>query len=201
MALKNINSFEFIKEEIKYKGKIIELVHETFLSNGKEINLEKGRRSPGTRLIIETPDGQFLISKEERPGLGLDFRLPGGKVFNSLNEYNEFLSLKKDDNEILERAKVAAINEAREEAGIDPIEMEEFCISSCGGSFEWDLYYFIVKKYNEVGQKLEEHEKIESVKISKDELIELALSGGIKEDRSVSVILKYLHKKGLLKQF
>lgn len=199
MGLKNINSFEFIKEEIKYQGKIIELVEETYLSNGKEINLEKGRRSPGTRLIIETPDGQFLISKEERPGVGLDFRLPGGKVFNSLNEYNQFLNLKKDDKEILEKARAAAINEAREEAGIDPIEMEEFCISSCGGSFEWNLYYFIIKKYNEVGQKLEEHEKIESIKISKDKLIELALSGEMKEDRSVAVILKYLYKKGLLK--
>ena len=177
---------------------MIEIVHETLFPNGKEIVLEKGRRAPGVRLIIETPDGEFLISKEERFGLGIDFRLPGGKVFDSLIEYNDFLVKQKDpknQKEILEKVKVAVIREGMEEVGVKPIEMEFFCISKCGGSFEWDLYYFVIKKYEQVGQKLEEHEKIEVKKISKDELKELALSGKMKEDRSVAVILKYLNKK------
>ncbi|MFA4975123.1 MAG: NUDIX domain-containing protein [Candidatus Paceibacterota bacterium] len=188
-------SFEFRKEKIKYQGEIIEVVQETFFSNDKEINLEKGRRSPGVRLIIEAPDGKFLISKEERPRFGLDYRLPGGKVFNSLSEFNEFLKSKKDLKEILEKAKEAAINEAKEEVGINPTEMEEFYISHCGGSFEWDLHYFIVKKYEEVGQSLEEHEKIEPTVLSKEELLEIIFSGQMKEDRSVAVLLKYLHSK------
>jgi len=197
----NLEKPDFIKrrEEIIFQGKIIELVHETYFSNGKEITLEKGRRSPGTRLIIETPDGGFLISKEERPGFGLDYRLPGGKVFNSLVEYNEFLERSKNPSEILEKAKGAAIGEAQEEAGILPTEIEPFCISHCGGSFEWDLHYFIVKKYQEVGQNLEEHERIESMKVSKDVLLELIFSGKMQEDRSIAVLLKYLNKKNLLK--
>ncbi len=183
------------QEKIVYQGKMIEIVHETIISNDKEIVLEKGRRAPGVRLIIETSTGEFLISKEERHSLGLDYRLPGGKVFDSLVEYNEFLSGQKSPEEILEKAKVAAIKEGIEEAGIKPLEMELFLVSKCGGSFDWDLYYFIVKKYEEVGQNLEEHEKIESITVSKDELSKLALSGEMKEDRSVAVILKYLHSK------
>ena len=85
--------------------------------------------------------------------------------------------------------------EAMEEAGIRPLDLELFAISHCGGSFDWDLYYFMVKSYEEVGQSLEEHEKIEMIKVSKDELQDFALSGKIQEDRSVSMILKYLHQR------
>ena len=98
----------------------------------------------------------------------------------------------------LEKAKEAAIREGIEAAGIKPLEMEFISISRCGGSFEWDLYYFLVKKYEIVGQKLEEHEKIESIQVSRDELLQLALSGGMQEDRSVAVVLKYLYKKDLI---
>ncbi len=182
------------KEKIVYQGRMIEVVHKAVLSNGKELVFEMGRRAPGIRLIIQTLEGEFLISKEERHDVGTDYRLPGGKIFDSLVEYNEFLTKQKDPNEILEKAKEAAIREGIEEAGIKPLEMELFCVSHCGGSFEWDLYYFIVKKYEEVGQKLEEHEKIERVKISREKFSELALSGKMQEDRSVAILLRFLNK-------
>ena len=181
-------------EKIVFQGKMIEIVHETFISHGKEIILEKGRRAPGVRLIIETSDGEFLISKEEKHSIGLDYRLPGGKVFDSLVLYNEFLSKQKSAEQFAKEVENAAIKEAMEETGIRPLNMELFFVSRMGGSFEWDLYYFVVKKYEEVGQNLEEHEKIEVVKISRDKLKELALSGEMKEDRSVAVLLKYLNK-------
>src|SRR3989344_2488596 len=181
-------------QKIVYQGKMIEIVHETLFPNGKEIVLEKGRRAPGVRLIIHTPDGEFLVSKEERFGLGIDYRLPGGKVFDSLVEYNKFLSNQKDPKEILNKAREAVVREGMEEVGIKPLEMELFCVSRCGGSFEWDLYYFVVKTYEEVGQNLEEHEKIEVIKVSRERLKELALSDKMKEDRSVAVILRYLNK-------
>ena len=181
-------------EKIVYQGKMIEIVHQTVFLNGKEVVFEKGRRAPGVRLIIETPDGGFLIGKEERIIGGLDYRIPGGKVFDSLDEYNDFLSNVNEEKEILEKANEAAVKESMEEMGIKPIEMEFFTISKCGGRFEWDLYYFLVKKYEEVGQSLEEHEKIEVMKVSREKLQELALSGEMKEDRSVGVILKYLNK-------
>ncbi len=93
------------------------------------------------------------------------------------------------------KAREAAIKEATEEAGIKPIELELLRVATCGGSFEWDLYYFVVKKYEEVGQHLEEHEKIEIIKVSQAELRDVVLSGKMQEDRSVGVLLKYLNNK------
>ena len=160
----------------------------------KKLFWKKAGGRQGVRLIIETPDSEFLISKEERFGMGWDYRLPGGKVFDSLAEYNNFLTTTNDKEEILAKAKEAVVREGMEEAGIKPLEMQLFFLSKCGGSFDWDLYYFIIKKYEEVGQHLEEHEKIERMKVSRERLKELALSGEMQEDRSVAVILKYLNK-------
>lgn len=183
------------KEEIVFQGKIIEVVNQTILGkNGKEITIEKARRSPGTRLIIETPEGNFILSKEKRHELEeIDYRLPGGKVFNTLEEYNQFLKNKEGD--LLEKAKEAAKLESKQEVGIKPKKIEYLSTSHCGATVDWDLIYFIVKDYEKVEQELEEHEDIEVVEISPEELKEWLFSGKIQEDRSVSVLLKYLHNK------
>lgn len=182
-------------EKVVFQGKMIEIIHETGLINGKEVIFERGRRAPGVRMIIETPDGQILIGKENRRVLGIDYRLPGGKVFDSLDEYNSFLREKNAREKILDKAKEAVIKEAREEVGILPKDFDLFHISLSGGSFEWDLYYFIVKVHEETTQSLEEGEEIEIMKISKDKLRDLALSGEMKEERSIAVVFKYLYNR------
>ena len=118
-------------EKIVYQGRIVELVQYPVLVDGKEVVFEKARRSPGVRLLIETPDGQFILNREKRHELGLeeDLRLPGGKVFDSLLEYNTFLSNQKDETDIIEKAKEAAEKEARDIASWD----------DCG-SFDPELY-------------------------------------------------------------
>jgi 8-oxo-dGTP pyrophosphatase MutT (NUDIX family) len=182
------------KEKIVYQGKIIEVVNETILSkNGKEIVIEKARRSPGVRLIIKTLKGNFILSKEKRHELEkVDFRLPGGKVFDTLEEYNKFL--KSNGNLLIKAGEVARL-EAIQEVGIRPEKIEYFATSHCGATVDWDLIYFVVKKYKKVEQQLEEHEDIEVVEVSSGTLKKWALSGKIQEDRSVAVILKYLTKK------
>lgn len=186
-------------EKVVYQGQIVELVEYPIEHNGKVMMFEKARRSPGVRIIIETSDGGFILNREKRHELGLeeDLRLPGGKVFDSLVEYNDFLTSQKSEDELLGKAKQAAIKEAIEEVGIEPIDIEFFAVSKCGATMEWDLYYFVVKKYLEVEKNLKDTESMEivgSVIVSKEELQEKALSGLINEDRSVAVILKYLNK-------
>src|SRR3989338_4787148 len=185
---------KIIDEKIVFQGEMIEVVQKLVEINGKQKIFENGRRAPGVRLIIETGEG-FLITKEERPEIGMDFRIAGGKVFDSLLEYNQFLLEKKNEGEILEKAKETAIREAMEEVGVKPTELELFYISKCGGSLEWDLYYFIVKKYEKTRQNLTDWEKIEVLKVSKEELKEMALTGKMQEDRSAAVILRYLNSK------
>jgi len=187
-------------EKIVYQGRIVELVEYPVEMDGKIIIFEKARRSPGVRLIIHTKDGKFILNREKRHELGLaeDLRLPGGKVFDSLTEYNEFLLNHNSEKEIQEKAKESAIREATEEAGVKPTKIEFLSVSKCGATMEWDLYYFLVKEYEEVSKNLKDTESMEmvgTVVLSKDELKEKALSGVISEDRSVAVILKYLNKK------
>lgn len=182
------------EEKIVFQGEMIEIVQERVVfENGREKLYEHARRAPGIRLIIHTPDGKFLISKEERKGIGTDYRLQGGKLFDSLDEYNSFLAKDNNTERIIEKARDTAIKEGMEEVGVKPLEIELFLKSRCGGSLEWDLYYFVVKKYEEVPQDPEDGERIEPVKFSEEELKELALSGKMQEDRSVAVLLKYLH--------
>ena len=159
----------------------------------KEIIFEFARRAPGTRLIIRTPDGKILLTKEFRPEIkGYDYRLPGGKVFDTLKEYNEFL---KSAAPIAEKAKVAALKEAREEVGIEAKDAELLGISKCGTTVEWDLYYFIVTDFSAKPpeQELEAGEVIEVMPTDLEEARAMCLDGRIQEDRSALMLLRYLN--------
>ena len=180
-------------EEIVYQGKIIEVVRQKVLTGEKEQIFEFARRSPGTRLLIISPDEKILLTKEFRlEVLGYDYRLPGGKVFDRLTDYNEFLTSGKD---IIEQAKLAAVKEALEEVGIVVEDITHLSTSKAGASVIWDLYYFVVSKYShrDEGQELEHGEDIEVVEVSFEEAKEICLDGRMQEDRSVAVLLKYLH--------
>lgn len=88
------------------------MVNQTVKIGDKEVIFEMAKRSPGVRLII-CDETKFLITKEFRKELnGFDYRLPGGKVCNTLTEYND----KKNDIE--KYALAAAKNECKEETGL-----------------------------------------------------------------------------------
>lgn len=173
-------------EKVVYQGKIIEVVQQG--------NREFARRSPGTRLIIRSGD-KILLTKEYRSETGnYDYRLPGGKVFDTLEEYNRFLSTGQD---ILPQAIKAAKKEAREEVGIEVEEIAHLWTSINGATVVWDLLYFEVSKFKELEHlSLEEGENIKPEWIPFEEAKQLALSGKMQEDRSVAVLLRYLTTKG-----
>lgn len=179
-------------EKITHQGKIIEVVQKEVEHNGKTQIFEFARRSPGTRLIIPKGD-KILISKEHRHEVGgYDYRLPGGKVYDSLEEYNKALELNID---ISESAKKAAIKEAREEVGIEVKDISFFHKSICGATVVWDLFYFIVNDFNQLSQELEEGEDITIEKIERKKVKEMCLNGTISEERSALVLLRYLDLK------
>ncbi len=180
-------------EKVTYQGKIIEVVEQPMKAGEKMITFEFARRAPGTRLIIPTEDGKILLTKEYRPEIkDYDYRLPGGKVFDTLKEYNSFLKTKGD---IQAKAREAAVKEAREEVAIVASEAELFGISKCGTTVEWDLYYFVIKSYaQETGQDLEAGEDITIVPTTIEEAKEMCFDGRIQEERSALMLLRYLNK-------
>lgn len=179
-------------ETITHKGNIIEVVQKKININGKEKTFEFARRSPGTRLII--PKGNtILLSKEFRSEInGYDYRLPGGKVFDSLDVYNEAIENNVDINE---SAKVGAIKEAKEEVGINVKDLSLFHKSICGATVMWDLFYFVVNGFTEGEQNLEDGEDITFEFIDKEKVKEMCLDGSISEERSALVLLRFLNKK------
>jgi 8-oxo-dGTP pyrophosphatase MutT (NUDIX family) len=177
-------------ETTKYQGKMFAIVDKEIDVNGKTITIEVGRRAPGVRLIIEATDGALLLTKEYRPELGrYDIRLPGGKVFDSLAEYQTALSAGTD---LFPAIEAAARLEAKEEVGIDSGDFTRIHTSIAGLTVDWDLHYFVVKNPVEGAQALGEHEDIEVARISREDAKKFCLDGSISEERSALVLLRYL---------
>jgi len=137
---------------------------------------------------------KLLLTKEFRYELNdYDYRLPGGKVFDTLKEYKLSMQENKD---ILVHAKKAAQKECLEETGIKPKNLEFFYLSHSGGpTVEWDLYYFIVSSFEETkeGQKLELGEDIKVEWKTRKEIEKLCVDNKINEDRTVGVLFKLFH--------
>lgn len=170
-------------QEVKYSGKIIEVIEE---KHGDRI-FEMARRSPGVRALIF--DGEkILLSREFRIETnGYDYRLPGGKVFDTLEEYR-----KNADGDLDEFAINAVIKETAEEVGLKIKNPKLIKVSKAGATVVWDLYYFEIREFEQGKQHLEDGEDITFGWYNIDEVKQFCLNNQIQEDRSVAVLLKYL---------
>lgn len=183
-----------MSEEVFAKGKLFELVH---LKQDDGRVFEIARRAPGVRLIIhDKSQGKILLTKEFRHELGeSDYRLPGGKVFDSLDEFEAFRASGED---MLDAAKRKAIEEAQQEAGVEIAELDLYKKSVLGATVEWDLYVFetIDWQLSVEGQELEVGEKIEADNwVTYDEACQMALNGSMAEERIALILLQWLEGK------
>jgi len=177
-------------EKIVARGKMFELVHNE-QPDGRVF--EVARRAPGVRLIIEDTMNRILLTKEYRHELeDWDYRLPGGKVFDSLEEYDEF---RMSGSDILVPAKEKAIAEGREEAGLQIDTLKFYKKSTLGATVEWDLFVFAITKWHalEGGQELEVGERIEADGWFTHEQVEnMILAGEMHEERIALVLLQWM---------
>jgi 8-oxo-dGTP pyrophosphatase MutT (NUDIX family) len=184
--------------ETAYRGKMFEIV----TWEGKPgVKFEAAVRAPGVRLIIETEkDGQkaLLMTKEiRREAGGFDFRLPGGKVFDSLDELDQH---RESGQDIAPLAEAAARKEGKEEAGVSGGEYTSTFVAKAGASVEWDLHYFIVTKA-EIGEQelgADEEGDIETVVLSAEEIFNKLVRREIQEGRSADVLWTWLQKQGFI---
>lgn len=175
-------------EKIVYKGDIFEIVKQPMIIGDKKVVFEIARRAPGVRLII-VKNNKIIVTREFRTELGdYDYRLPGGKVFDSLSEYKNHFS-----DDILSFAIESAKHECREEVGLIVKNINHFITTKSGATVIWDLIYFVVDDFekNEIGQELEIGEKIDVEWKTFEEIKKLCKEGKISEDRSVGVLFKF----------
>lgn len=181
-------------EEIFAKGKLFELVH---LKQEDGRVFEVARRAPGVRLIIaDEVNKKVLLTKEYRRELGeWDYRLPGGKVFDALDEFESFRTSSKD---IVDAAKVKAIEEAQQEAGVDIADLTLFKTSVLGATVEWNLYVFESTNWqlSVDGQELEVGEKIEADNwVPYEDAKRMVLEGKMQEERVALILLQWLEQR------
>jgi len=181
----NNGFFEFLETE------------EEFHIDGQTKKVKRNivRRPPGIRaLIINKEEEKILLSKEFRYELNdWDFRLPGGKVFDNLEEYKKSL----DENTVLENVEKTVPKEVLEEIGLIVKNPKLIKISKDGAGVIWNLYYYEITEYEKdsKGPRLEEDEVIEGfVWKSFNEIIELCANNQIHEDRTIAVLLTYILK-------
>lgn len=184
------------QEEIVFKGEIIAVTCQKMQIKDKIKIFERARRSPGSRSIIISSDQKILITKEYRTEIkDWDYRLPGGKVCDTLEEY---LILADKPKKLLKAAQEGAKKEVRQEAGAEIKSMELFMIAPSGGpTIEWNLYYFVVRDFVVLPkQDLGEGEHIQIGWYTIPEVIKLCLLGKMRESRSAGVLLQFLHSIG-----
>ncbi len=184
--------------EVAYQGKMFEVVK----WEGKPgVTFEAAVRSPGVRLMIESlKDGKkaLLMSKElRREAGGYDYRLPGGKVIDTLDELNR---VRAEGIDIDQKAMEAAVREGREEAGVRGGEFSLVEVSKAGASVEWDLYYYVVKNAELGEQELEEEEQgdIDTIMLSAKEIFDKLSNREIKEGRSAALLWWWLVQNGFV---
>lgn len=183
-----------MNEEVFAKGRLFELIH---LEQDDGRVFEIARRAPGVRLIIhDEPAGKVLLTKEFRQELGeWDYRLPGGKVFDSLDEFEAFRISGED---IIDAATQKATEEAQQEAGVEIAGLDLYKKSVLGATVEWDLYVFVASDWrlSVEGQELEIGEKIEAdTWATYDEARQMALNGSMAEERIALILLQWLEAR------
>jgi 8-oxo-dGTP pyrophosphatase MutT (NUDIX family) len=154
-------------------------------------SFEIARRSPWVRLLITKEDSILLTKERRQEHNAYDYRLPWGKVFDTLAEFNEKVAQNKD---LFTYAEKAAKKECKEETWLLPTSLTHFATSRAWATVEWDLYYFLVNAFEESehGQELEDGEDISIERKTREEVKQLCLNGEIREERTVGVLLKFL---------
>lgn len=188
------------ESRILYTGKMFEVVQ---FEPKPGVIFETAVRAPGVRLLIEHEEnGQkgLLMTREirhGREGSVLDYRLPGGKVFDTLEDYTVFRDSARN---MQDEALRAATLEAQQEAGIESGDFIYIETAKAGGSVEWDLHYFVIKNAIVGEQDLEDHEQgeIDVVFLSYKDIFQRLLHKEIQEGRSADVLWRYLAQNNFI---
>jgi ribose 1,5-bisphosphokinase PhnN/8-oxo-dGTP pyrophosphatase MutT (NUDIX family) len=172
--------------------------HNVLFSDGTIKVFESVSRSPGIRAFIRSSDS-ILLTKEWREEHGKwDYRLPGGKLFETSVEYSRFRKEETSPRALEEKAKETACREILEEVGMTlvPERMNLETLSKCGSIIDWDLYFFSVSVNPSERQSASivtaESETVKNEWFTPEQVKDMCLSGAISEDRTVAFLLKKL---------
>lgn len=178
------------------RTRLFELYTEPRTFDGRSMTFEFVRRPPGVRVLIPNmKDRLILLTREFREeSEGWDYRLPGGKLFDTLDQYDAFQG---GGGDLMKAANDQALAEVQQEAGLIVGDLDHIHSSRCGASVDWTLHYFVANTIVACSQQnLDPGERVEPTWVSFTEAFDFAIMGRMQEDRSVSVLLRWLHANG-----
>ncbi len=174
---------------LKAQGRLIAIVE--YDVKGFDFPFEIAVRPPGVRVIaLDEKRQRIWLTKEYRQELnGYDIRVPGGKVFDSLDS---FLPSYLRGDSLNDKAILgAAVKEFGEEVGLGLNSARIAGISKAGATVSWDLYYIAgIALGSAPKQRLETGEQIEPFPVSLSDIEELVLGGAVSEERSALWLLR-----------
>ncbi len=160
---------------------------------------ERVLRAPGSRILI-VKNGKLLLTREKRGELdgAVDYRLPGGKVFDTNEAFQAYVESSKD---IVDASRDSISKEAVEEAGIivESSKLSYLGVDVLGATVSWDLHYWLATEFemHEAGAQFHESEADEiegSIWLALGEVATLVLNQKqFSESRSAMMITRYIN--------
>ncbi len=152
---------------------------------------EKFSRPPGTR-IIAVRDNKIFLQQEARLEVdGFDWRLPGGKVFDTFADFKPYLAKPIPENIII----AAGQKELGEEAGLVAAKVRVVSKKVCGATVDWDLYYLEAATISEAAASRTHHEGEQIDKsgwFTFDQVKKMCEKGEIGEGRTAAALIEYM---------
>ncbi|MCA9346582.1 NUDIX domain-containing protein [Candidatus Saccharibacteria bacterium] len=158
---------------------------------------ERAIRAPGSRIIV-VRNGKILLQREKRHELAgkTDIRLPGGKVFDTLEDFEAF------QGDIVEASRQSISQELLEEAGIvvNSENLNYLGVDFLGATVSWDLHYWIADnvEISQIGAKYHESEDLEiegNFWADFDEVRKIVLDEDtFSESRSAIALLRFINE-------
>lgn len=182
------------------------MTHKVQFSDGIKKTFQYVRRSPGVRILTISGNKMLITCEWRTEANSWDFRLPGGKVFDKISEYDQFLSSQAETlsaastakrESIEEFGKKIAAKELSEECGIvvNPVSLRHVYTSRCGATVEWDLLYYEAQHqydHSALSHLSHEGERVIMQWLNFDTVLDLCLKGVIGEDRTAALLMRYI---------
>lgn len=184
----------------QYRGRLIRVATQRMgFPDASEKQFEFAERAPGVRILV-TDGERILLTKEWRTETqNWDHRLPGGKVFDTLEDY--LVEKEKGEERLQAWALAAAHKELAEETSLQlPAEsFKHVGRSIAGATVVWDLHYYLVEVPKQEGTlpgiTTGEGEQTHPAWFTYEQVKVLCTEGHVQEDRSVAMLLRYLLSK------
>lgn len=185
----------------QYRGRLLRIATQRMgFPDMSEKSFEFAERAPGVRILV-TDGERILLTKEWRSETqNWDHRLPGGKVFDTLEEY--LVEKEHGDEHLQAWALAAARKELAEETSLQlpPDAFKHLGRSVAGATVVWDLHYYVAQVPKQEGTTLPgittgEGEQTHPEWFTHEQVKSLCVGGHVQEDRTVAALLRYLLSK------